>query len=224
MKINIVVDNPESWFNPYAERFLTRLCYSPCHTDDDVKLLRAYTEIEPADITFLLSCGSIVPPEFLAKSKHNIVVHASELPKGKGFSPTTWQVLEGKDVVHLTLFEAVEKFDSGLVYNRDTIDLGGHELIDEIRDKLARRIVEMCLEFIEQCRVSAVEGEPQTGEGSYYRKRTPEDSELDIDKTIREQFNLLRVVDNEQYPAFFDHKGRRYVLRIEKIETGTIGD
>ena len=52
------------------------------------------------------------------------------------------------------------------------------------------------------------------GKGSFYRKRTPEDSELDIDKTIREQFNLLRAVDNNRYPAFFKLNGQKYTLKI----------
>jgi len=34
------------------------------------------------------------------------------------------------------------------------------------------------------------------------------------DKTIREQMNLLRVVDNERYPAFFEWQGNRYYLAI----------
>ena len=30
------------------------------------------------------------------------------------------------------------------------------------------------------------------------------------------QFDLLRVVDTERYPAFFDCRGRRYIVKIEK--------
>jgi len=51
---------------------------------------------------------------------------------------------------------------------------------------------------------------------SFYLRRRPEDSRLDPDKTIREQFNLLRVVDNEKYPAFFDLHGQRFLLKVEK--------
>ena len=29
-----------------------------------------------------------------------------------------------------------------------------------------------------------------------------------------QQFNLLRVVDNERYPAFFELDGRRYTIQI----------
>ena len=45
------------------------------------------------------------------------------------------------------------------------------------------------------------------------------DSRLDPDDTIAQQFNLLRVVDNERYPAFFELLGRRYILKIEAADT-----
>ena len=58
----------------------------------------------------------------------------------------------------------------------------------------------------------------QKGDVSYYPRRTIEDSELDVDKTIREQFNLLRVVDNDNYPAFIKMHDKKYILKIEKTE------
>ena len=54
----------------------------------------------------------------------------------------------------------------------------------------------------------------QVGEESVYRKRSQNDSELDPSRSISEQFNLLRVVDNETYPAFFRIGNRSYELRI----------
>jgi methionyl-tRNA formyltransferase len=38
---------------------------------------------------------------------------------------------------------------------------------------------------------------------------------LDPQKSLAEQFNILRVVDNDRYPAFFEWNGRRYNLKIE---------
>jgi methionyl-tRNA formyltransferase len=61
-----------------------------------------------------------------------------------------------------------------------------------------------------------LKGEKQEGESTFYRRRKPEDSELDINKTINEQFNLLRIVDNKRYPAFFIKNGVKYILNIRK--------
>ena len=56
----------------------------------------------------------------------------------------------------------------------------------------------------------------QIGEESFYPKRTLADGELDISKTIQENFNLLRVGNNDAWPSFFYFKGVKYVLKISK--------
>lgn len=52
----------------------------------------------------------------------------------------------------------------------------------------------------------------------YYRRRTPEDSRLDPELPIAQQFDLLRICDPDRYPAFFELHGHRYRLRLEKID------
>ncbi len=66
--------------------------------------------------------------------------------------------------------------------------------------------------------VSGVVPVKQIGEPTYYRKRSPSDSELSWDKTLGEQFNLLRVCDPERYPAFFRADGHRYSVTIRKMD------
>ena len=41
------------------------------------------------------------------------------------------------------------------------------------------------------------------GKATYFKKRTPEDSKININKSLKSQFNLLRVCDEKNYPAFF---------------------
>ena len=54
----------------------------------------------------------------------------------------------------------------------------------------------------------------QNGKSSFYPKRSPKDSKLDTKKTIEEQFNLLRVCDNDRYPAYFIFKDKKYLIKI----------
>jgi methionyl-tRNA formyltransferase len=53
---------------------------------------------------------------------------------------------------------------------------------------------------------------------TFYRKRTPNDSKIDPQKSISSQFDLLRVSDPERYPAFFEHRGHRYKISISKMD------
>lgn len=210
MIIQLLVDNPKSWYFRYVrdlQNDLTQLGHQ-CY------LRMKASSVENGDVLFILSCDKIVPKEIRDKSKYNIVIHASDVPRGRGWSPMTWQILEGKNTIFVSLFEAADKADSGNVYLRDYILLEGTELIDEWRELLGHKVNEMAIEFINQ--LPNVKGEVQDGDASYYQKRTPEDSKLDVNKTIEEQFNLLRVVDNKQYPAFFHYKGKKFVIRISR--------
>ena len=94
--------------------------------------------------------------------------------------------------------------------------LEGHELIEEMRDALGRKTVELCRRYMDED--TPLRGVPQEGEPTQYSRRRPKDSRLDPDRSIAEQFDLLRVVDNERYPAFFEWRGQKYELRIDKVE------
>lgn len=182
------------------------------------------SQIKNGDIVFYLSCGQIVPGDILSRNKHNLVIHESALPDGKGWSPLTWQILEGKNEIPITLFEAVESVDSGKIYIQDIMHFNGTELIEELRQKQAEYTIKMCVSFVEDYPGITSRGKEQSGRSSYYKKREPEDSKFYPDKTICEQFSLLRVVDNERYPAYFELNGMQYILKIEKVRQNTSAD
>ena len=207
MKINVLVQK-DSWIMPYALKLKTFLDGS----GHIVRLITDHNKILAADVTVILSYQKILPKHILNLSKHNIVVHESALPQGKGWSPLTWQILEGKNEIPVALFEASEKVDAGPIYYTGTIKLDGTELLKDIRKKQGKETVRLVKKFLTD--YPCVSGTPQHGKESFYSRRRPEDSELDIDATLREQFNLLRAVDNKRYPAFFYHLGKKYIIKI----------
>lgn len=217
-RVSVVVDN-DSWILPHAEELVRLLADG----GDDARRCRTHEDITQGAVAFYLGCIHITPPEVIARNRRNLVVHESDLPRGRGFSPLTWQVLEGRNTIPICLIEAVADVDAGPVIYRDSLTFEGHELIGEMRDQLGRMTVSLCRRFMDA--PSPLEGEPQSGEPSTYMRRRPMDSTLDVDKTIAEQFDLLRVVDNSHYPAFFEFRGCRYRLAVEKVPAAkTAGD
>jgi len=206
MKVQVLVDNPNSWIIPHAEKLVDLLK----ETGHESNLIHKHAEVVEGDILCILGCEKIF--KALDKNKHNLVVHESDLPKGKGWSPLTWQILEGKNEIPITLFEATEGVDSGAIYFQDIIHLEGNELNDEIKNKQGEATNDLIIKFINS--YPNVAGKEQKGEESFYPKRTPKDSELDINKSIAAQFNLLRVCDNERYPAWFVNNGKKYVIKV----------
>ena len=211
MKIAIVT-SLNQWFIPYAKKLENRLRNS--------KLFFDHKEIDDSyNIVFILSYHTIIEKEYLKLHKHNIVIHESDLPKGKGWAPMFWQILEGKNEIVFSMFEASDGIDNGDIYMKKTLTLTGFELHDELREKQAIQTIDMCIEFINNYEKYKIPTK-QTGKETFYKKRNPKDSKLDINKSIKEQFNLLRIVDNENYPAFFELDRNRYVLKIELEKMG----
>lgn len=209
--INVVVDNP-SWILPYAERLV-----AACRAQgDDAGLCRSHDEVRDGVVAFYLGCVRITPPAVLARNAWNLVVHESDLPKGRGFAPMNWQIIEGRNDIPVCLLHLAAEADAGPVVYRDLLHFEGHELSAELRAAQGDKTVELCLRFLAEPEPPA--GDAQSGEPSRYPRRRAEDSRLDPGRSIEQQFDLLRTVDNQAYPAFFDLRGHRYVLRIERMD------
>lgn len=209
-RVSVVIDNP-SWVLPWGQDLVEQLLAS----GDVAALITRQEDVPEGEVAFYLGCLRITLPEVLARNSRNLVVHASNLPKGKGFSPLTYQIIDGLNHIPVCLLDAVGAVDSGPVVYREWISYEGHELIDELRHKLGDMTVELCHRFMAE--PAPPSGEQQQGEESVYPRRRPADSSLDPNRPIAEQFNLLRTIDNENYPAYFDLHGHRYVIRIEKM-------
>lgn len=210
-KICFVTD-PKSWLIPHVKDLVKKI--NNDFPFESKQVTNHKNVPEDTDFVFLLSYFSIVENFFLERYSHVLVVHESDLPSGKGWAPLFWQVIEGKNKIPVVLFEATKSLDRGPVYLRDTINLEGHELHDELREKQAQVTFDLCIRFLNK--YPDVKPEPQEGKESFYPKRDPSDSELDPGKTIVEQFDLLRTVNNEDYPAFFYLRGHKYILKIFK--------
>jgi methionyl-tRNA formyltransferase len=180
-----------------------------------VGIYRDYRELTGGDLLFLVSCHQIVRKPTRDLFKHALVLHASDLPRGRGMSPHIWQIIEGKTEITLTLLEANDPLDSGDIWAQRRICFEGYELYDEINAKVFAAEVELMTWALDNW--DRVEPMPQTGEPTYYRKRTPEDSRIDPQRPLIESFNLLRVADPVRYPAFFEIGGRKFKIRIERM-------
>jgi methionyl-tRNA formyltransferase len=205
-----ILTDKTSWMNKYSNILKEKLV----ELGHIVKIIHSKRDLSKGNIAFFLSCFEIIPQSYLDLNEHNIVVHESNLPQGKGWSPLSWQILEGKNEIPIVLFEATTELDSGGIYYKDTIKLTGTELIDEWRDIQGRKTIEMCLRFVAEYK--SIVPKKQSGKESFYMRRCPNDSELSIEKNLEQQFNLLRICDNERYPPFFYYKGERFVLTIKK--------
>jgi len=213
MRVTLLCNNPEHPVMPYLRRWVSR--NDRLH---DVELIESIKDASGGDMLFLISCSEKILKEDRDSYRRTLVLHASDLPFGRGWSPHVWDIIEGANQLFLTLLDAEDVIDSGRIWKKEKIDIPKHYLWNEINDALFSAEMEL-LDFA----IASLDSiEPQDQDESivptYRRKRSPEDSRISPERTIAEQFDLLRMCDPERFPAFFDHLGHRYTLKLEKAD------
>lgn len=213
MNVTIICSDNQHPVYPYLQDWCRE--NSPVY---DISLLTSVKEIgRDGDILFLISCSEIVRQDVRSKFRYTLVLHASDLPKGRGWSPHIWDIISGKSLLTLSLLNAEDAVDTGDIWRKVTIKLDGTELYDEINSKLFDAEISLmdwaCENIDNTLPVNQVDDS-----SSYYRKRTPVDSEIDIKKSLESQFDLLRVSDPDRYPAYMVVKGQKYKIKLEKMD------
>ena len=208
-KVTFLFDNSNLWLKKYIIDYKYNL-----NKKFIFKFSSNRNKVLNQDIVFPVSYTKILPNSFLEKNKNIICIHASKLPKDKGSAPVQYQILRNEKKIFISLFKATSKIDSGPIFLQDYFNLNGTELYEEIRYKQAKAVIKIMVKYLKK--FPAISPIKQSGKSTYNKKRIPKDSELDINKTIKEQFNHLRINDNVNFPSFFIYKKTKYFIEIYK--------
>ena len=211
MKISILCSSINHPVNAWLKKWIARH-----NNSNKIELLRNKSELNGGDILFLVSCNEIIPLDDRVKYSKTLIIHASDLPKGRGWSPLIWSIIDGASEVTVSLLEAEDKTDSGDIWKKINIQILKTDLYDDINTKLFNAELDLMSFAVNNFEnIKPIKQDPLV-EPTYYKKRTPEDSELNPDESIRENFDLIRICDPTRFPAFFYYEGIRYKLNIVK--------
>ncbi len=208
-KVTFLLDKSNLWFEKQLKNFNFKL-----DKKFIFKISKNQNNVKNQNIVFPLSYTKILPESFLKKNELVLIPHPSKLPKDKGFAPIHYNILKKKNKMFMSLIKAVSKVDAGPIYLQNSFKLSGTELSDEIRKIQGKQILNIIKKFL--TKYPNIKSKKQIGSGNFNKRRYPKDSELNINKTIKQQFNHLRINDNELYPSFFYYKKQKYILKIFK--------
>ena len=211
--ISIIISSSDHPINPIVEEWVRSQ-----NNNVDIEIVRNPNDVMGGDLLFLISCGDIISPEILEKYKKSLVIHTSDLPKGRGFSPHIWDIISDNDSLFVSLIEASEKVDRGDIWKKIELQIPKTFLYEQILKVINSAHIEL-MDFA-VANFETILPKPQSKDikPTYYSKRTPENSRLDVHKSIYEQFNLLRVCDKNRFPAFFIIHGQKYKVIVENYE------
>lgn len=212
LQITILCSDPAHPVTPHLQHWIAR--HAVEHT---ITLVHDKCELPGGDLLFLVSCDQIISAADRGAYRKVLVLHASALPNGRGWSPHIWQIIAGETEIPMTLLEADDRVDAGAIWAQVMVPIPKDALWDEINDRLFRTQFELMDFALQEFPKLTTRAQDPTIPVTYYPRRTPLDSRLDPSLSIECQFDLLRVCDPQRYPAFFDLHGCRYAVTLTKI-------
>lgn len=213
MRISLLCSDEQHPVNEHLKRWMS--AQQGVH---QVELVRKRKGLSGGDILFLISCSEIIGAADRSAYRATLVLHASDLPRGRGWSPHIWQLIEGADEITLSLIEAEDKVDSGRIWKKLRFPVPKHALWDEINTRLFEAEIELIDFAVSEFERICPTAQDASIEASYYPRRTPADSQIDPSQSIASQFDRIRVCDPNRFPAFFELHGKRYKLILEKVD------
>ena len=163
------------------------------HHSFDLLILGGWQRLIPDDVLSTLKIGGVG-------------VHGSSemLPKGRGRSPVNWSLIEGKNKYILQLFLMTPGIDDGDILDYQTFDINKWDTCRTLYYKISIVQKQKLLELIPKLIKNEFKRIPQTGEPTFYPKRTPEDGLINWNQTSEKLYDFIRAI-TKPYPGAFTY-------------------
>ena len=188
-------------------------------TDKEELTFDSLYRIQP-DYIFFPHWSWIIPPE-IYRTFRCVVFHMTDLPFGRGGSPLQNLIAKGITETKISAIAVTEGLDAGPIYLKEPLSLYGNA--EEIYMRAAKIIfTNMIPQIINDCPKPV----PQTGEATFFARRTPEMSELLPDMTLEQIFDHIRMLDADGYPHAFIRLGSKIIefSRAKQTYDGILAD
>ena len=163
-----------------------------------------YVEKINPKFIFFPDCSWIVPDK-IVENFRCVCFHESDLPKFRGGSPIQNQIIRGIKKTKTTAFFMNDKIDSGDVLLKKSLSLEG--TLDEIFQRMKKNDYEMVNSIIK----GNFKIQKQKGVPTYYKRRKPEESELNLNKSKEYVYNFIRML-SDPYPNAFVKIGKHKIV------------
>jgi methionyl-tRNA formyltransferase len=171
---------------------------------------------EKEKFDLLLVCGwqRLIPEKILSTLNiTGIGFHGSSelLPKGRGRSPVNWSIIEGKKQFILQLFLLTPGIDDGDIIFHQTFDINEWDTCQTIYYKISLVLKQSLLELIPAIFLNNFSRIPQSGDPSFYPKRTPEEGQINWDNSLTNIHNFVKAL-TKPYPGAFSFINKQKIM------------
>lgn len=192
-----IILSEKSWHKPLYES-LKKKFHSFKWVLIDMKsefTLKNLDGIQPKKI-FIPHWSYIIPAKIFEKYEC-VVFHETDLPFGRGGSPIQNLIAKGFKETKISALKAGNGLDTGPIYLKRDLNLNG--TTKEIFLRGSAIIEEMIEEIIHKDLIPL----PQEGKVVEFKRRKPEDGNLNDLSETEKVFDYIRMLDCEGYPSAY---------------------
>lgn len=170
------------------------------------------------DFELLISVGYrfIIESAVLEKSKIAINLHPTLLPKYRGYRSGPFIIMNNERETGVTLHYIDNGMDTGDIILQKKIVLSSFDTVKSMSLKtslIEGAVLIEGLNLLLENRVSAIK-QNESDATVFNQIRTPKDSEIDPNKSIKDLYNVIRACDPDEYPAFFYVDGEKVCIKL----------
>lgn len=206
--LDVVSFREESWEPPFVDEIAAY-----CQSHDlgfleakqvDHERFRSFWEREPTRLLLAVNWRYMVGETVLARPACGaFVFHDSLLPGYRGFSPTVWAVINGEELLGVSLVRMVAEVDAGPLVDQEVCRISNDDTIASILPRIDDAYFALLDRNIQALISGRATERPQDhSQASYTCRRLPQDNEIVWSGTTRQVLNLIRAV-SRPYPGAY---------------------
>ncbi len=179
-------------------------------TDKKKLKLELLDEFQP-DYIFFPHWSYLIPADIYEKYTC-VVFHMTDLPFGRGGSPLQNLIIRKINETKVSAIKVEKEIDAGPIYMKEEVSLRGsaQEIFDRVSEIVFKKMIPRFWK-------EEIEPSEQQGEVVFFKRRTPEQSELFMDMETDDIYDYIRMLDAEEYPNAFLYFGE-YKLSFQNAE------
>jgi methionyl-tRNA formyltransferase len=191
------------WHRPYFEELERDMPASWVWVSDPIELQMAIERSSPKFVFFVH--WNWLVPKAIWQHYECVCFHMTDVPYGRGGSPLQNLIVLGHTCTKLTALRMVEEVDAGPVYIKRDLDLIG------TAQQIYLKAGALSAEIIRWIIGNQPEPELQIGEVTLFSRRTPKQSRLPKSGSLKDIYDLIRMLDADGYPHTFLEYGQYYL-------------
>ena len=180
------------------------------------KLTFSFVKNLNPEFIFFPDWSWIIPKKITSNYKC-ICFHESNLPKFRGGSPLQNQIIRGIKKTKTTSFLMSDGIDEGEIIFQKSLSLNGS--INEIFS----RMIDNDFKMIEKIIAGNYKLTKQKGKPTIFKRRKPEDSELDSSShSLEYYYNFIRMLDDPYPNAYITLGNKKLILKNPQFKKGKL--